>query len=344
MCESARVLSNASGPLHAALMFIGEAPGRLGADQTSVPFHGDAAGETFEDLLAFAGIRRDDVFVTNAVLCNPRDSRGNNASPQSSEISNCAAYLRRQIDLVNPPVVVALGAAALRSASLIERHSLSLSAAVRTAHRWYGRTLIALYHPGRRAMLHRSLPNQRSDYQFVAEYMRRVGARSRPTGTPTRADILDACHHILSRRGEVSYFALHKLFYLAEYLHVKATGRRMTSAYFIRQKDGPYCTDLHIARLRRADPAIQSYTRKGQLFLRVRDSETLALGADTSPRNARLRQTIDDALVRYDYSNEADLKKAVYLTAPMRVLLRRERYEHINLYNAPIDFLGGDPA
>src|SRR5690348_992986 len=85
-----RVLSWANGPAGAPVMFVGEAPGRLGADRTAVPFHGDKAGDNFELLLRLAKLSRRDVFVTNAVLCNPRDEDGNNAPPSKSVLRNCA--------------------------------------------------------------------------------------------------------------------------------------------------------------------------------------------------------------------------------------------------------------
>src|SRR5690242_2368133 len=119
MEESARVLNYSAGNLRADLFFVGEAPGRLGADATEVPFHGDTAGDNFEDLLSFAGINRKDVYVTNAVLCNPKDAQGNNATPNPNEIANCVTFLRRQIELVDPKIVIALGNAALRALAAI---------------------------------------------------------------------------------------------------------------------------------------------------------------------------------------------------------------------------------
>lgn len=83
MCDSARVLSFAAGNLNAAVLFIGEAPGRLGADQTEIPFHGDVSGNNFEGLLAFAGLSRDAVFVTNAAICNLRTRTETTLRPQS---------------------------------------------------------------------------------------------------------------------------------------------------------------------------------------------------------------------------------------------------------------------
>src|SRR4051812_33858855 len=86
MRDSKRVFGRSAGPLSANIMFIGEAPGRLGADETMIPFHGDRAGENFERLLGQAGLDRYSIFVTNAVLCNPRDEKGNNAPPTRLEI------------------------------------------------------------------------------------------------------------------------------------------------------------------------------------------------------------------------------------------------------------------
>jgi len=162
MRNSARVLNRSAGALSARVMFIGEAPGRLGADQTEIPFHGDQAGHNFEQLIRSVGLSREALFITNAVLCNPRDSGGRNATPNHLELENCSSFLREQIRLIDPQIVVTLGSSALRATSAIERHALSLAADVRTARAWFGRLLIPLYHPGQRAMVHRSAANQGS--------------------------------------------------------------------------------------------------------------------------------------------------------------------------------------
>jgi uracil-DNA glycosylase family 4 len=339
MCGSARVLNFSVGNLQAELFFIGEAPGRLGADETHVPFHGDTAGKNFEDLLDFAGLSRNDIFVTNAVLCNPKDSEGNNATPTPLEVLNCRDHLRRQIDLINPKIVVTLGSTALKAVAGIEPHEFTLAESVRTVHDWYGRRLIALYHPGQRAMAHRSFANQRSDYQFVAEEWGRLKRPRKGNSGATRADVLSIARYLLATRGSVSYFELHKLAYLTEYLHVRRNGKRLTQAYFIRQKDGPYCTDLELNRLRRADSAIKVLNDSGRLLLRLGRDETPPLFPSTTGIPAEAKTAADEALHRYGDKSDSELKTAVYLTAPMRFLLRREQSAHINLYNAPIDFL-----
>lgn len=339
MRNSARIFGYSAGKLTADLMFIGEAPGRLGADQTSIPFHGDVAGRNFEDLIAFAGISREEIYVTNAVLCNPRDDSGNNSTPLQREISNCSGFLRRQIDLVNPKVLVTLGATALQALSAIEPHSLTLQRDVRTAHHWNGRLLIPLYHPGQRAMIHRSHANQRSDYQFIADTHRRIGGTRERSVSATRSDVLAASRYILERRGEVSYFELHKLAYLAEYLHVKSTGRRLTRGFFIRQKDGPYCVDLNIQRLKKSEVSLRITNRAGKLFIRLESQSSDLFGTQAASLDVDARRTLDEVLARYQYPTDSELKTAVYMTAPMRMMLRKEKLEGTNLFNAPIDFL-----
>lgn len=338
MRDSARVLGNAAGSLDAKVMFIGEAPGRLGADQTEIPFHGDVAGRNFEEFLEFAGIDRSDIFVTNAVLCNPRDSQGNNSTPNTVEIDACSHFLRRQIELVDPDIIISLGVTALRALAVIEPHNLSLSKNVRTAHHWFGRELIPLFHPGQRALIHRSRANQHSDYQFVAERMRRIGRGPRKQSGITPAELLRTCRYLLSKKGELSYFELHKYAYLMEYLHVHETGRRLSNAHFLRQKDGPYCIELQIDKIRRADPAITLRKVNNRLLIRRNVRETDLFGCETDLR-PELSKLADRVLVRYSYKSESDLKKAVYLTAPMRLILRRERMEKMNMYNSVIEFL-----
>src|SRR5690606_31771180 len=134
-------------------------------DDTSIPFHGDRAGENFEKLIAQVGISRYDCFITNAVLCNPKDEKGNNATPSRQEIENCSGFLRAQIDLIDPKIIVTLGGQALQALKLIEAHPYELSEDVRKARHWMNRILIPLYHPGQRAMIHRSFLNQLADYK-----------------------------------------------------------------------------------------------------------------------------------------------------------------------------------
>jgi len=171
-----RVLGNLNGPLDAAVMFIAEAPGRFGADRTGVPLTSDRSGRNFERLLACAGLARSQVFVTNAVLCNPRDGGGRNRPPSPAELTNCAPHLRSQLALVAAPVVVTLGMTALRALEQIEPHGLTLRNNVGQTIPWRGRCLVPLYHPSGQAMLHRPLPRQEEDYRALGRLVRETSS------------------------------------------------------------------------------------------------------------------------------------------------------------------------
>lgn len=169
-----KALSEANGPTPCPIMLLGEAPGRLGAGVTGVPFTLDVAARRLERLLAAAGLNRGDVFVTNGLLCAPLDGRGRNRTPRVGELRTCSEWLERQIQLVDPGVVVAMGAVALRVLTLIEPHSASLRE-VGEPVSWWGRTLVAVYHPGARAGVHREWDAQVEDWRRLGETCRREG-------------------------------------------------------------------------------------------------------------------------------------------------------------------------
>lgn len=328
MNDVARVLSWANGPLPAKIMFIGEAPGRLGADQTGVPFHGDVAGRNFELLLASSGMSRNEVFVTNAVACNPRKSDGTNDTPSSQEIRNCADHLRTQIEIVQPAVVASLGARALEALAHIEPHGLTLSDDVRTSHRWFGRILVPLYHPGQRAMVHRNFHNQLSDYYFVAR-LAFGRKKKRPILSPESRiapELSWLVSRTLSTHHELSLFALHKIVYLFEYEFLRLNGRRFTSLFLIRQKEGPYCTDLASALTRPDRVGAEVIFRQGKPFVRAAGSQaSLFEASQVRPTNPDAEELLARILARVRGLSDARLKMMTYRTPPMRELLKQER-------------------
>lgn len=106
LCELARSRTNAvpgSGNSKARVMLIGEGPG-YHEDQQGEPFVG-ASGKFLNELLGHAGLKREDVFITNVVKCRPPGNR----DPLPDEIQACAPYLERQIALIDPDVIVTLG-------------------------------------------------------------------------------------------------------------------------------------------------------------------------------------------------------------------------------------------
>jgi DNA polymerase len=95
------------GKVDAKVMVIGEAPGRE-EDQTGHPFVG-AAGRFLDSVLEGSGIKRNDLFITNTVKCRPPKNR----APRKLEVETCVSnYLLAQIELINPKLIVLLGAVA----------------------------------------------------------------------------------------------------------------------------------------------------------------------------------------------------------------------------------------
>ena len=147
LADKTAVLSELNGSLAPKVFFVGEAPGRAGADRTRRPFTGDKSGENLQILFDSIELRRDDVFLTSAVMCSPRSATDANRKPTRAEIRNCSRYLRRLLELIDPPLVATLGAVGLDSLKLIEPHSFTLKAHGGTIQRWNGRILVPLYHP-----------------------------------------------------------------------------------------------------------------------------------------------------------------------------------------------------
>ena len=126
MADLSAILSKQNGSIHTDLIFIAEAPGRFGAGRTGIPFHGDRSGDNFELLLDHAGLSRKDIFITNAVLCNPLKN-GNNRRPTIKEIDNCISYLENLINLITPKIISTLGGVGLEAINRIFNVSYKLA-------------------------------------------------------------------------------------------------------------------------------------------------------------------------------------------------------------------------
>ncbi|WEL28546.1 uracil-DNA glycosylase [Haloferax volcanii] len=103
LVDSRSRIVNGVGPDDADLLFLGEAPGAK-EDEGGEPFVG-RSGSVLDDALREAGLARADVRITNCVRCRPPDNR----DPTSDELSNCRGYLARELELVDPELVVTLG-------------------------------------------------------------------------------------------------------------------------------------------------------------------------------------------------------------------------------------------
>lgn len=121
------------------LALVGEAPGAT-EDETGRPFVG-RSGRLLDQLLAEAGLERNDVAVLNVVKCRPPANR----TPRPAEVARCSGWLRRQIELLEPPVVVALGLSAARW--FLGPRTVLSRAREQGPTTWEGRPLLVTYHP-----------------------------------------------------------------------------------------------------------------------------------------------------------------------------------------------------
>ncbi|HEY8447170.1 MAG TPA: uracil-DNA glycosylase [Thermomicrobiales bacterium] len=146
-CDLSRTRTHAvpgEGNPRTRIMFIGEGPG-WHEDQQGRPFVG-AAGQFLNELLAKAGLKREDVFITNIVKCRPPGNR----DPLPDEITACAGYLDRQIAAIDPEVIVTLGRFSMAKWFPGER----ISRIHGQPKRVNGRLVVPMYHPA--AALHQS--------------------------------------------------------------------------------------------------------------------------------------------------------------------------------------------
>ncbi|NTW13632.1 MAG: uracil-DNA glycosylase [Candidatus Moranbacteria bacterium] len=131
-----------SGSASAEIVFIGEAPGK-NEDLKGVPFVG-AAGIFLEEMLLSVGLRREDIYITNIVKYRPPENR----DPFPPEISDCAEWLREQITLIDPLLIVTLGRHALNHYLPDQKISEVHGKAFRKTYASIGtRVLVPLYHP-----------------------------------------------------------------------------------------------------------------------------------------------------------------------------------------------------
>lgn len=139
LCEQRQQVVLGVGPSTSAWMFIGEAPG-ADEDQSGEPFVGPS-GQLLDAMLQAAGLLRGrDVFITNVVKCRPPGNR----TPTAEEVTACAPYLDRQIDLIAPKIIVALGKAAIHRLTGLDTVMADLRGQI---YEYRGIPVVATYHP-----------------------------------------------------------------------------------------------------------------------------------------------------------------------------------------------------
>lgn len=332
------VLSELNGNIYSNILFIAEAPGRLGADRTRIPLFGDQTGVNFQRLIDTIGWSRENFFITNAVLCNPRDNAGNNTTPCKKHIKNCSVYLNILIKIMDPDFVVTLGQKAIEAINDIEEIKITLKKHVRTTFKWYGRTLIPLYHMGPRALIHRNFYNQLSDFywlQHIIEVKSKPWERLKKSSlykslsttkfNPTKLQKLII--EVLTKTGPISEFKLTKMIYLVDYYFLKTTKKLLTNSFYLRAYAGPLPMGLEK----------QLMALKQEEIVKINYGKTYSLNkfhaTDFTKDEFNIIYLIID---KYIHKSDNEIKTLTYLTFPMRRILKKEKATNESMIWKPV--------
>ena len=151
------------GNPNADLMFIGEAPGR-DEDEKGEPFVG-RAGQLLTDIIKAMKLTRDDVYIANVIKCRPPENR----NPEPDELDACRPFIRRQVELIQPKVIVTLGRFGLQS---LTEKGYGISAVRGTWLDYNGIKLMPTYHP---AYLLRNPAAKKDVWQDMKKVMAELG-------------------------------------------------------------------------------------------------------------------------------------------------------------------------
>lgn len=338
MCNRKKVLSLNNGNLKSKVVFIAEAPGRLGAECTGIPLYGDKTGENFEMLMGNVGWKREDVFITNAILCNPQDENGNNSTPTQEEIENCSYYLEMTLELINPDIIVTLGVKALEALKAIKSHNYALKECVAEKHLWNGRYLFPLYHTSPRAAIHRNIVKQRADFIALSHIVDPMGGlktlstqtkQSIAKSANANSTLLDMVVAIITELKTVSFFKLTKLLYLIDYNHYKEFDTSMSGDIYLRMQEGPWIPNLKNIAKEFDQKLFSTAFVKGKPILSYKSNDYANSLTDEQ------RQYIKTIVAKYMDSTDAAMKIAVYRTAPMRYIVEQEKLRR-NMTKIPV--------
>jgi uracil-DNA glycosylase family 4 len=155
----------ADGSPNARLMFVGEGPG-ADEDAQGLPFVG-RAGQLLNNMINAMGLKREEVYIANVVKCRPPGNR----TPEPEEANTCSPFLFRQIDVVRPEVIVALGATA---ATYLLGQRQPLAGLRGRVHSFRGSKLIVTYHP---AFLLRDPRQKKEAWADLQIAMRELGLK-----------------------------------------------------------------------------------------------------------------------------------------------------------------------
>jgi len=139
LCKTRNNVVFGSGNMNSKIVFVGEAPGK-NEDEQGLPFVG-RSGKLLTDIIEKSmKLNRNDVYICNVIKCRPP----NNRNPSRKEILNCESYLERQLNLINPDVIIALG---LHAGKTLLKQDLKMKEMLGNWYKYNNIDLRVIYHP-----------------------------------------------------------------------------------------------------------------------------------------------------------------------------------------------------
>lgn len=165
LCQARMHTVPGDGNLNADIMIIGEGPGAE-EDKQGLPFVG-AAGKLLDQMLDTIGLTREQVYISNIVKCRPPANR----VPKPDEVAACIGYLEKQIEMVNPKIIVLLGATALNNWFSKDMRITKVRG------QWFekqGRHVIATFHPAALLRDPRKKPDSFDDFLSIKQKLSEI--------------------------------------------------------------------------------------------------------------------------------------------------------------------------
>ncbi len=153
------------GPAEPRFMLIGEAPGNH-ENELGRPFVG-TGGRFLNEILTKFGVDRRKIFITSVIKCHPPGNR----RPKEDEIESCLPYLWRQLNLLNPALIVLLGDVALKSVLHVQDNLADMHGSIVF---WEGREIIPTYHPNAALRFPKARMRMQNDISLVIEELKRM--------------------------------------------------------------------------------------------------------------------------------------------------------------------------
>ena len=228
--------------------------------------------------------------------------------------------------------LVSLGATALKALSLIHPHNYTLENNVGKLCYWSDRQLVPLYHPGPRAHIYRPISKQVLDFKKLSTYVHpKNGILIKSNQEEFHYnDFHKLVFTIVETAGSMSYFKLTKLLYLVDWFALRELGKTLTGEIYLRQQEGPWPPTLPKSIKSMQEREVNTFLRRGKPF--VEKGPSPRINIDYSEDELSV---IDSVLDHYNQMSDRDIKTSVYMTEPMRYILRQEKHGN-NMYNKPV--------